>query len=98
MGVFVGFMSEDLVLFRGDDGRLVDRPILLTPARRLGAAVYHGWLFDRQGRCIEQPCEPRPRFCENCPTTPPTRARSAPALSSPTWDRANRRSYPTTNR
>jgi len=48
--------------------------------------LYHGWLFDRQGHCIEQPCEPPDRrFCEKC-TTPPTRARSAPALSSPTWD------------
>jgi len=27
--------------------------------------LYHGWLYDRHGRCLEQPCEPpEKRFCE----------------------------------
>jgi hypothetical protein len=27
--------------------------------------LYHGWLFDRQGNCLEQPCEPEgKKFCQ----------------------------------
>lgn len=64
----VRIMSEDLVLFRDEQGR----PGLLglhcshrgadLSYGRLEAGgircIYHGWLYDRQGRCIEQPGEP----------------------------------------
>jgi len=71
----VRIMSEDLVLFRGDDGQLgligqycSHRRADLSYGRVEDGGLrclYHGWLFDRQGRCIEQPCEPPDRrFCE----------------------------------
>lgn len=61
-------LGEDLVLFRDGKGR----PGLLLPrcAHRGTSLVYgkvddhgirccyHGWQFDVQGRCIDQPCEP----------------------------------------
>ena len=71
----VRIMSEDLVLFRGNDGQLgligqycSHRRADLSYGRVEDGGLrclYHGWLFDRQGRCIEQPCEPPDqRFCE----------------------------------
>jgi phenylpropionate dioxygenase-like ring-hydroxylating dioxygenase large terminal subunit len=64
----VRVMSADLVLFRDEDGR----PGLLgLHCSHRGAdlsygrledgglrCLYHGWLFDRGGRCLEQPGEP----------------------------------------
>ena len=61
-------MSEDLVLFRDDDGR----PGLLglRCSHRLTSLAYgrvedggircpfHGWLYDVNGRCLQQPGEP----------------------------------------
>ena len=61
-------LGEDLVLFR--DGR--GRPGLVTARcahrgttlyygrveERGLRCCYHGWLFDVEGRCLEQPCEP----------------------------------------
>ena len=61
-------MSEDLVLFRDDDGR----PGLLglRCSHRLTSLAYgrvedggircsfHGWLYDIDGRCLQQPGEP----------------------------------------
>jgi nitrite reductase/ring-hydroxylating ferredoxin subunit len=61
-------LGEDLILFRDGQGR----PGLLYPhCTHRGASLYygkvddqgirccyHGWLFDVQGRCLEQPCEP----------------------------------------
>jgi nitrite reductase/ring-hydroxylating ferredoxin subunit len=61
-------LGEELVLFRDGSGR----PGLLLPrcAHRgaslyLGATeengircCYHGWVFDAEGYCLEQPCEP----------------------------------------
>ena len=61
-------LGEDLVLFRDATGR----PGLVYPhCTHRGASLYygrveergirccyHGWLFDVQGRCLEQPCEP----------------------------------------
>jgi nitrite reductase/ring-hydroxylating ferredoxin subunit len=61
-------LGEDLVLFR--DGRA--RPGLVTARcahrgttlyygrveERGIRCCYHGWLFDVEGRCLEQPCEP----------------------------------------
>lgn len=64
----VRVLGEDLVLFRDKKGR----PGLLYPrCMHRGASLYygkvdeegirccyHGWLFDIQGNCLEQPCEP----------------------------------------
>jgi phthalate 4,5-dioxygenase len=64
----VRLLSEDLVLFRGEDGQ----PGLLgLHCSHRGAdlsygrledgglrCLYHGWLYDRAGRCLEQPGEP----------------------------------------
>jgi phthalate 4,5-dioxygenase oxygenase subunit len=64
----VRVLSEDLVLFRDDQGR----PGLLglhCSHRRADLSygrvengglrcLYHGWLYDIHGNCLEQPCEP----------------------------------------
>jgi nitrite reductase/ring-hydroxylating ferredoxin subunit len=61
-------LGEDLILFRDKSGR----PGLVHPnCAHRGASLYygkveergirccyHGWLFDVQGHCVEQPCEP----------------------------------------
>lgn len=61
-------LGEDLILFRDHAGR----PGLLHPrCAHRGASLlygrteergirccYHGWLFDVDGNCLEQPCEP----------------------------------------
>ena len=61
-------LGEDLILFRDGKGR----PGLLYPRcahrgttlyygkveERGIRCCYHGWLFDVEGRCLEQPCEP----------------------------------------
>ena len=72
----VRWFGEDLTLFRterGDYGLVEDR----CPHRRMSLefgipeecglrCAYHGWLFDAQGRCLEQPFEdlahPESRF------------------------------------
>ncbi|KQT12475.1 aromatic ring-hydroxylating dioxygenase subunit alpha [Ramlibacter sp. Leaf400] len=65
----VRVLGEDLILFRDKGGR----PGLVHPhCAHRGASLYygkveergirccyHGWLFDVQGRCVEQPCEPQ---------------------------------------
>ena len=64
----VRILGEDLILFRDKRGR----PGLLYPrCMHRGtslffgkvsedgiACCYHGWLFDVEGRCLDQPCEP----------------------------------------
>ncbi|HTT01427.1 MAG TPA: Rieske 2Fe-2S domain-containing protein [Steroidobacteraceae bacterium] len=64
----VRILGEDLILFRDRKGR----PGLLYPrCMHRGTSLfygrtedrgirccYHGWLFDVEGRCVEQPCEP----------------------------------------
>jgi nitrite reductase/ring-hydroxylating ferredoxin subunit len=64
----VRVLGEDLILFRDKSGR----PGLVYPhCAHRGTSLYygkveergirccyHGWLFDVQGRCVEQPCEP----------------------------------------
>src|SRR5579884_2567691 len=64
----VRVLGEDLVLFRDEYGRL---GLLGLHCSHRGAdlsygriehgglrCLYHGWLFDVQGRCLEQPGEP----------------------------------------
>ena len=71
-------LSEDLILFRDRSGR----PGLITPrCIHRGAPMafakveargircpYHGWLFDTEGNCLEQPCEgkDKPAFRARC--------------------------------
>jgi nitrite reductase/ring-hydroxylating ferredoxin subunit len=64
----VRVLGEDLILFRDGQGR----PGLVYPhCAHRGTSLYygkveergirccyHGWLFDVQGHCVEQPCEP----------------------------------------
>lgn len=64
----VRVLGEDLILFRTGRGS----PGLLYPrCAHRGASLfyggverdgirccYHGWVFDTEGRCLEQPCEP----------------------------------------
>jgi phthalate 4,5-dioxygenase len=64
----IRIMSEDLVLFRSDDGELgligqhcPHRGTDLSYGRVEDGGLrclYHGWLWDAQGRCLEQPGEP----------------------------------------
>src|SRR5215208_4600514 len=67
-------MSEDLVLFRDDSDQLgligrycPHRGTDLSYGRVENGGLrclYHGWLFDIHGKCLEQPAEPASRkFC-----------------------------------
>ena len=66
--VGVRLMGEDLVLFRDEEGgygligrRCPHRGADLCFARLEQGGLrcsFHGWLFDAQGRCLEQPAEP----------------------------------------
>ncbi|MSQ73205.1 MAG: aromatic ring-hydroxylating dioxygenase subunit alpha [Betaproteobacteria bacterium] len=64
----VRVLGEDLILFRDTAGRA---GLLHQACAHRGSSLYygkveergirccyHGWLFDVQGRCVEQPCEP----------------------------------------
>jgi nitrite reductase/ring-hydroxylating ferredoxin subunit len=64
----VRVLGEDLILFRDGQGRpgLLDEhcshrgsSLYYGRAERDGIrCCYHGWLFDVEGRCLDQPCEP----------------------------------------
>src|SRR6266487_2647959 len=64
----VRLLGEDLVLFRDDQGRpgllglhCAHRGADLSYGRLEGGGlrcIYHGWLYDVTGRCLEQPGEP----------------------------------------
>jgi nitrite reductase/ring-hydroxylating ferredoxin subunit len=64
----VRVLGEDLVLFRDGEGkaglvwaRCCHRGTTLYYGKveeRGIRCCYHGWLFDAEGRCLEQPCEP----------------------------------------
>ena len=64
----VRVLGEDLVLFRDARGvpgllypRCMHRGTSLYYGRIEAEGIrccYHGWLFDTQGRCLDQPCEP----------------------------------------
>ncbi|WP_334191698.1 Rieske 2Fe-2S domain-containing protein [Pararhodobacter sp.] len=62
-------LGEDLILFRDGSGKV---GIVHPRCAHRGTSLYygkveergirccyHGWLFDAQGNCLEQPCEPR---------------------------------------
>ena len=61
-------LGEDLILFRDKTGRpglvqarCAHRGTTLYYGKveeRGIRCCYHGWLFDVEGRCLEQPCEP----------------------------------------
>jgi nitrite reductase/ring-hydroxylating ferredoxin subunit len=64
----VRILGEDLILFRDGHGRA---GLIYPRCAHRGATLYygrvedrgirccyHGWLFDVEGRCLEQPCEP----------------------------------------
>jgi nitrite reductase/ring-hydroxylating ferredoxin subunit len=61
-------LGEDLVLFRTPEGRLglvhprcIHRGTTLLYGKVEDRGIrccYHGWLFDTDGKCLEQPCEP----------------------------------------
>jgi nitrite reductase/ring-hydroxylating ferredoxin subunit len=67
----VRILGEDLIIFRDGEGR----PGLLYPrCMHRGTSLfwghveqdgirccYHGWKFDVEGNCVEQPCEPNPK-------------------------------------
>ena len=61
-------LGEDLILFRDGEG---EPGLVYSRCCHRGATLYygkveergirccyHGWLFDRQGHCLEMPCEP----------------------------------------
>jgi phenylpropionate dioxygenase-like ring-hydroxylating dioxygenase large terminal subunit len=64
----IRMLGEDLVLFRNGQGRpglvyarCAHRGTTLYYGKveeRGIRCCYHGWLFDVEGRCLEQPCEP----------------------------------------
>lgn len=71
----IRIMSEDLVLFRDDTNRLgligqhcPHRGTDLSYGRVEDGGLrclYHGWLFDIEGNCLDQPAEPEGRkFCD----------------------------------
>jgi phenylpropionate dioxygenase-like ring-hydroxylating dioxygenase large terminal subunit len=72
----IHIMSEKLVLFRDEHGRLgliqrncPHRGTDLSYGRVEDGGLrclYHGWLYDVNGKCIQQPAEKRP-FCETVP-------------------------------
>ena len=65
-------MSEDFTLYRGESGephlvafRCAHRGTQLSAGWVEGDEIrcfYHGWKYDAQGQCVEQPAEPEP-FC-----------------------------------
>jgi phenylpropionate dioxygenase-like ring-hydroxylating dioxygenase large terminal subunit len=70
----IRIMSEDLVLFRDDKDRLgliglhcPHRGTDLSYGRVEDGGLrclYHGWLFDINGKCVDQPAEPEDKkFC-----------------------------------
>ena len=64
----VKVLGEELVLYRGASGapalmqlRCAHRSLALDYGRVEGDSLrcpYHGWLYDKAGKCLEQPAEP----------------------------------------
>ena len=65
----IRILGEDLIIFRDGDGRVgllyphcVHRGTSLFYGRVESDGIrccYHGWKFDVEGHCLEQPCEPK---------------------------------------
>jgi phenylpropionate dioxygenase-like ring-hydroxylating dioxygenase large terminal subunit len=65
----VKLLSEDLIIFRDSEGRVglvtevcPHRGASLYWARNEKGGlrcVYHGWMYDATGRCVDMPNEPR---------------------------------------
>jgi 5,5'-dehydrodivanillate O-demethylase len=113
----VRLMGEDLVLYRDTQGRygLLDRHCAHRRADLAYGTVeacglrchYHGWLFDTEGACLEQPFEeaarPEARFKDKIRLAAyPVEAKGgllwaylgpAPAPLVPDWDLFHRRGY-----
>ncbi|HEX3973130.1 MAG TPA: Rieske 2Fe-2S domain-containing protein, partial [Stellaceae bacterium] len=61
-------LGEELLLYRGASGKAVatqlrcaHRSLAMDFGRIEGDCIrcpYHGWLYDAQGQCLEQPAEP----------------------------------------
>src|SRR5437764_7957030 len=97
----VQVLGEQLVLFRDDQGR----PGLLgLHCSHRGAdlsygrceagglrCLYHGWLYDAAGRCLEQPGEPAGSTFKDRVRHPAYPCREAGPFISPTWGPASRR-------
>src|SRR5438874_13605587 len=68
----VRLLGEDFTLYRGESGavhaiafRCAHRGTQLSTGWVEGDALrcfYHGWVYDGDGQCVEQPAEPEP-FC-----------------------------------
>ncbi|MGE0830599.1 MAG: Rieske 2Fe-2S domain-containing protein, partial [Hyphomonadaceae bacterium] len=66
--IAVRALGEDLILFRDKKGRCglvyprcIHRGTSLFYGRIEEEGIrccYHGWMFDTEGRCVDQPCEP----------------------------------------
>ena len=69
----VRILGEDLIMFRDGEGRAGLRyprcmhrgtSLFWGHVERDGIrCCYHGWKFDVEGNCLEQPCEPNPHLC-----------------------------------
>ena len=103
----VKIMGEELVLYRDEQGKL---GLLGIHCPHRGAdlsygrveegglrCIYHGWLFDKQGRCLDQPWEPGGGEHRQQIRTRPIRAMSRREGYSRTWGRESRRCFPITN-
>ena len=90
-------LGEDLVLFRDRKGRA---GLLYPRCMHRGTSLYygrveqdgirccyHGWLFDVEGHCLDQPCEPDQAGIAIPRASPGTPCRSATDWSSPTSGR-----------
>jgi phenylpropionate dioxygenase-like ring-hydroxylating dioxygenase large terminal subunit len=70
----VRILGEDLILFRDGSGRAgllyprcMHRGTSLYYGKVTEAGIrccYHGWQFDVTGQCLDQPCEPDNRYCQ----------------------------------
>jgi phthalate 4,5-dioxygenase len=69
----VRLLGDDFVMFKDEQGRygLLDRHCAHRRADLLYGrcedgglrCAFHGWLFDVEGKCLEAPAEPDPKFC-----------------------------------
>ena len=102
----VRLLGEEFVLFRDGGGNL---GLLELHCSHRGTSLefgrvedngirccYHGWLYDRAGKCLEQPAEPEGSTFKDRIQHPAFHARTPAVSSSPTSARNRRRYCPTT--